>query len=77
MSGLVALWSPAGKGLTSIGASVCDGFLCFCHVPIRCPGSGAVLDVSIPDLCLLPYFSSHEYRLARNAVFNVLSSPKK
>ena len=22
----------------------CDVFLCFCHFPIRCPGSGVVLD---------------------------------
>ena len=30
-----------------------------CHCPIRYPASGVVLDcmiVSIPDICLLPYF---------------------
>ena len=32
-----ALWSPAGS-------PVCDEFLCFCHIPIRYPGSGVVLD---------------------------------
>ena len=26
--------------------------LCFYHVPIWCCGSGMVLDLSIPDLCL-------------------------
>ena len=35
---ILALWSPAGKGLTS-------GFLvCFCYFPMWCPGSGVVLD---------------------------------
>ena len=24
--------------------SVCDVFLCICHFPIRCPGSGVVFD---------------------------------
>ena len=23
---------------------LCDVFLCFCHFPIRCPGSGVVLN---------------------------------
>ena len=26
------------------GSRVCDVFLYFCHFPIRCPGSGMVLD---------------------------------
>ena len=34
---LAALWSP-------VDSLVCDVFLCFCHFPIRCPGSGVVLD---------------------------------
>ena len=48
-----ALWSPAGKGLTtwlSFVMSNCDfpiGILC----QVRC------LIVSIPDLCLLSYFN--------------------
>ena len=40
---LAALWSPAGKGLTS-WLSYVWCFLAFCHFPIRCPGSGVVLD---------------------------------
>ena len=28
----------------------------FCHFPIRYLGSDVVPDLSIPDLCLLPYF---------------------
>ena len=24
--------------------SICDVFLCFCHLPIWCPGSGVVFD---------------------------------
>ena len=32
-------------------ALVCDVELCFCHFPMRCPGSGVVLDCVVPDLC--------------------------
>ena len=38
-----ALWSPAGKGWP-LGSLVCDVFLCFCHFPIWCSGSGVVFD---------------------------------
>ena len=31
------------KGLP-LGSPVCDVFLCFCHFPIWCPGSGVVFD---------------------------------
>ena len=38
-------------------ALVCDVWLCvFCHFPMWYPGSGVVLDVSIPELCRLSYF---------------------
>ena len=26
-----------------LGSLVCDVFLCFCHFPIWCPGSGVIL----------------------------------
>ena len=32
-----------GKGWP-LGSSVCDVFLCICHFPIQCPGSGVVLN---------------------------------
>ena len=32
-----------GKGWR-LGSLVCDVFLCFCHFPTWCPGSGVVLD---------------------------------
>ena len=32
-----------GKGWPH-GSLVCDVFLCFCHFPMWCPGSGVVLD---------------------------------
>ena len=36
---------------------------------------GVVLIVSIPDICLLPYFLySHEYRLTRNIVYCTILS---
>ena len=56
------------------GASVCDVFF-FCHFPIRCSGSGVILIVSIPDICVLPYFLySHKYRLARYTVYCAILS---
>ena len=39
---VVALWSPAGKGLTSWLLFVF--LLCFCHLPMWYPASGVVLD---------------------------------
>ena len=46
-----------------------------CHFPIKCSGSGVVLIVSIPAICVLPYFLySHEYRLTRNTVFCAILS---
>ena len=42
-----------------IGSLVYDVYLSLCHFSIWCPGSGMVLDcinLSIPDICLLPYF---------------------
>ena len=42
---------------------------------IRCSVPGEVLIVSIPDICLLPYFLySHEYRLTRNTVYCAILS---
>ena len=36
---------------------------------------GVVLIVSIPDICVLPYFLySHEYRLTRNTVYCAILS---
>ena len=56
--------SPAGNGLTSWLSCVCAVFLCACHFPMWCPGSGVVLDLSIPDLCLLTY-----YEISNNVLF--------
>ena len=41
---IAALWSPAGKGLTSWLSCICYLLLCFCHFPMWCPGSDVVLD---------------------------------
>ena len=42
---------------------------------IRCSVPGVVLIVSIPDICLLPYFLySHEYLLTRNTVYCAILS---
>ena len=40
---IAALWSAAGKGLASWRLCVMF-FVCFCHFPMWCPGSGVVLD---------------------------------
>ena len=60
---ICALWSPAGKGLTSW---LCLGCLLWvCHFPIGILGQVWYLIVSIPDLCTFPYFEwkSSKYRM--------------
>ena len=53
---ICASWSPAGKGLTSwLSFVVSSVSLSLSH---WYPGSGVVLDLSIPDLCNLTYFSN-------------------
>ena len=52
---ICALWSPAGKGLTSwllCVVSNCEFF----HFPIGILGQVWYLIVSFPDLCTLTYF---------------------
>ena len=49
-----ALWSPAGKGLTSWLSFVVSN--CECHFPIGILGQVWNLIVSIPDLYTLTYF---------------------
>ena len=51
---ICALWSPAGKGLTSwLSFVVSSVSLSLSH---WCPGSVWYLIVSIPDLCTITYF---------------------
>ena len=51
---ICALWSPAGKGLTSLLSFVVSTVsLSLSH---WYPGSGVVLVVSILDLCTFTYF---------------------
>ena len=58
---MCALWSPAGKELTSwlsfMVSNVCIGIL----------GQVWYLIVSIPDLCTLTYFNSFHYKLSPNS----------
>ena len=51
---IAALWSHAGKGLTSRLLLVM--FIVFCYFPVWYPVSGVV-----PDLCLLSYFARHKF----------------
>ena len=51
---IAALRTPAGKWLTSRLLLVM--FIYFCYFPMWYPGSGVVLDLSFPNLCLLSYF---------------------
>ena len=56
---LATLWSPAGKGLTSWLS--CMGCFCaFATFPCDVLGQVWYLIVSIPDLCLVPYFIFHD-----------------
>ena len=52
---ICALWSPAGKGLTSWLSCVVSN--CECYFPIGILGQVWYLIVSIPDLCTLTYFT--------------------
>ena len=56
---ICALWSPAGKGLTSWLSFVVSTVSC--HFPIGILGQVWYLIVSIPDLCTLTYFYSYGY----------------
>ena len=51
---ICALWSPAGKGLTSWLSFVVSS--CVCHFPIGILGQVWYLIVSIPDLYTITYF---------------------
>ena len=56
---IVALWSPAGKGLTSWLklALLCVMLYCvFVTFPCGVPGQVWCLIVLIPDLCIRSYF---------------------
>ena len=55
---IFALWSPAGKGLTSWLSFVVSAVVC--HFPIGILGQVWYLIVSIPDLCTLTYFAKAE-----------------
>ena len=56
---ICALWSPAGKGLTSWLSFVVSAVSL--SLSNWYPGSGVVLDLSIPDLYILTYFSCYIY----------------
>ena len=59
---LAALWSPAGKGLTSWLLYVMFSSV-FVTFPYGVLGQVWYLIVSIPDLCLLPYFDKYDHNL--------------
>ena len=53
---ICALWSAAGKGLTSWLSCVASN--CECHFPIGILGQVLYLIVSIPDLCTPTYLEN-------------------
>ena len=53
---LAALWSPVGERV-DLMALVCDIFLCFCHFPVQCLGSGVVFLIFAFFLTLNPRFT--------------------
>ena len=79
---ICALWSPAGKGLTSWLSFVVSS-VSF-HFPIGILGQVWYLIVSIPDLCTITYFYSHLHKLdiklyaiifcARSTLYNMMLS---
>ena len=54
---IAALW-PSPRERSDILALICGANLCGCYFPIWYPDSGAVLDLSILDLCPLSYFQT-------------------
>ena len=69
---ICALWSPAGKGLTSwlsFVVSNCE----FSHFSIGILDQVWYLIVSIPDLCTLTYFVLNRTSSAKsNRIFNII-----
>ena len=52
-------------------------FSCYLSLSHKVFCSGVILIVSIPDICVLPYFLySHEYRLTRNIVYCAIRSDR-
>ena len=62
---ICALWSPAGKGLTSWLSCVVSN--CVCYFPIGILGQVWYLIVSIPDLCILTYFTFSLVKVRKKA----------
>ena len=58
---ICALWSPAGKGLTSLLLFVVSNLSC--NFPIGILGLVWYLIVSTPDLCTLTYFGTNPTRI--------------
>ena len=81
------LWVRAWRNLFGPGSLVvtcwaghlallyCDVFLCFCHFRQRRPVLGQVwyLIVSIPDLCLFPYFDGKLFQYGETIPTQVMS----
>ena len=60
-----------GKG-EPLGSPVCDVFLCFCHFPMRCPGSGVVHVLDCIDSRSLPSYLLERGLL--NTLFDIFFS---
>ena len=69
---ICALWSPAGKGLTSWLSFVVSN--CECYFSIGILGQLWYLIVSIPDLCTLIYYGS-DLCLSKNFVMHSWLNP--
>ena len=63
-----------GKGWP-LGSCVCDVFLCFVAILYGVLGQVWYLIVTIPDLCILPYFiNGHHMALWASKVFKIIST---
>ena len=74
---MAALWSPAGKGLTSwlleLGSLVCDVFLYVVTFPCGVSGQVWYLIMSLPDLCHLPYFQNNLSEVLFGSLFTQIT----
>ena len=69
---MIALWSAAGKGLTSLLTFVMSNYDVVTF-PCGNPGQMWYLIASIPDLCPLSYFEKHAAEISRGKDVNFLS----
>ena len=72
---IAALWSPAGKGLTSWLSYIYDLILCFVTFPCDVLDQVWYVIVSIPNLCLLSYFGISSWSVYKILIESLFKDP--